>query len=234
MNNKIIITLLLTMPLMNYSTVIWHGIMSPGSANAINQNVQITGDTWLANETVVIQATTQNIKIYLLNGPHHVYSSNDGQTTIQLQVAAPYSIEIVADYDLTFGGVLNNLTLPLRIQERSYQFAAPGLVKWTIANNHTIYFGDPNDENRGGVSLELVSNNGSLLPKHIFKTNENNDNNAQIKFTRNSGLFLVEETLSAPTNFLQENLIDASNTDNNKQKINFKDGSGWFFKFITD
>lgn len=229
-----IIMLMLIMPLMSYSTIIWHGVMSPGSANAINENIQITGDTWLPNETVVIQATTQNVKVYLLNGSHHVYSSNIGQTTIQLQAVAPYTIEIVADYDLIFGGVANNLALPLRIQERPYLFATPGLIQWTVADNHKIYFGDPNDENRGGVSLEIVSNNGFLIPRHIFKTNENHDNKSQIKFTRNSGFFLVEETVTAPTNFLQENLIDASNTDTGKQKINFKDGSGWFFKFVTN
>lgn len=235
MKTNMFILFTLAIPCITHSTVVWNGVMTPGSANATNEHIQITGDTWLPTGPTIIQATTQNVKIHLLNGTHNVYSNDGGQSTIQFITFSPYSIEIVIDDgDLIFGGVANNLTLPLQIQARSFGAAIPGTVIWNIADNHQLYFGDPVDQNRGGVSLEIVSNSTSLLPRHIFKTNENRDNKTQIIFNGNSGFFLVEETNVNPTSLLQEALMDASNTDNGIEKINFKDGSGWFFEFFVD
>lgn len=233
MKKTIIMLLMSAAPLTTNSTVIWGGIMAPGTAHAINDNVQINADTWLPNETVVIHADSRDITVYLLNGPHHVYSNNNGQTTLQLIAEYPYTIEIIIDKNLTFGGVANNLTLPLNIEERT-GVTGQGLIKWTVADNCKLCFGDPDDVNRGGVLLQLVCNDSLLLPKHIFKANEKSDDKSQIRFTGDSGLFLVQETVINPTSLLQPSDIDASNTDNQQTRVNFKDGSGFFFQFVGE
>lgn len=234
MKKNTIILLTLLIPFFTQSTVIWNGVMDPGTANAIDENVQINGDTWLPNETVVVQASNQNVIVSLLNGAHHVYSSDDGQTTLQLQVSYPYTIEIIVDHDLTLAGVQNNLALPLLIEERGIGVSPAGPIRWTIADNCNLYFGDLNDSNRGGALLQIICNDSFIIPRHIFKVNSKHDNTSQIRFDSNSGLFLVQETAIEPTDLLQAVLIDASNTDHNNQKINFKDGSGWFFEFFVD
>ncbi|HTM05637.1 MAG TPA: hypothetical protein VL201_00180 [Patescibacteria group bacterium] len=227
------LVLALCMPFCTQSTVLWNGVMGAGTANALDEDVQINGDTWLPNEIVTIQALNQNVTVSLLNGPHHVYSSDDGQTTLVLEVQYPYTIEIIADHNLIFAGVEDNLTLPLLIEERALG-SSNSLIRWTIADDCKLYFGDPEDENRGGALLQIICNDEFLIPRHIFKVNEHHDDRWQIRFNHNSGIFLVQETLISPAPLTQEVLIDASNANHHVQKINFKDGSGWFFEFIAD
>ncbi|RTL07246.1 hypothetical protein EKK58_03660 [Candidatus Dependentiae bacterium] len=235
MKSSIFILFMLAIPCFIHSTVVWNGSMLGGSTHAINENIQITGDTWLPDGVTLIQATTQNVKIYLLNGTHHVYSSDGSPSIIQFETVHPFTIEfVIEDGDLIFGGVANYLSRALQIQARSIGAGIPGTVIWSIADNHKLYFGDPADQTRGGVSLEVVSNSSSLIPRYIFKVNENRENKKQIFFNSHSGFFLVEETNTNPTPLLQESLIDTSNTDTTTGQINFKDGSGWFFEFIVD
>jgi hypothetical protein len=229
--NSILFALFL--PFYTQSTVFWNGVMGAGTADATDEDVQINGDTWLPNETVTIQALNQNVTVTLLNGSHHVYSSDDGQTTLVLQVQFPFTIEIIVDHNLTLAGVQNNSALPLLIEER-VMGSSTSLIKWTIADDHKLCFGDPDDQNRAGVLLQIICNDSFVIPQHIFKVNEDHDDKWQIRFDGNSGLFLVQETSVSPTSLSQGALIDASNANDSVQKINFKDGSGWFFEFIAD
>lgn len=233
MFNKKNIFFLLCIPYYTSPTIIWNNFMSPGSANALDEDVQINGDTWLPAETVTIQALNRNVTISMLNGPHNVYCTREDatKTTIVLTAIFPWKIDILVSEDLTFFGLENDLSTNLIIQERAnFSNLDSPLIQWTVYEHKKLRFGPRDNEDFGGVDLQIVSDGFYVAPKHMFKVNGSAEN-PHIFFSRNSSLTFLQETFfPATAPFRKDLFFDVSNGQPRNHLVYFKDGSGFFLE----
>jgi hypothetical protein len=214
--------------------------MAPGSANALDQDVQINGDTWLSDEIITIEAVTRDVKIFMVNGPHTVYgTSTDGiiVSTIVLRAVFPWKIEIIVSEDLTFvgpevAGTEVTSIIPMIIQERGTGIDDEyPIIQWTIAEHKNLRFGPADDANFGGVDLQIVCDGFFNMPRHIFKVNGSSDN-PHIFFSRNSSWSILHETFIGFVPYTQSLFFDVSNGQPRNHLAYFKDGSGLFFESL--
>lgn len=233
MLNKKNIFILLCIPYYISATIIWNNVMDPGSASAVDQDILIVGDTWLPAEPINIQALNRDVTITMLNGPHRVYCTKQDATasTISFTAVFPWKIEVLVTEDLTFVGVQDDLSTPLIIQERAASFADNyPLIQWTVYEHKNLHFGPHDDENAGGVDLQIVCNASYVTPRHIFKIN-GSSSDPHIFFSRNSSLTYLQETFfTLSTPFRKDIIFDVSNGQPRTHFTYFKDGSGLFFE----
>ncbi|HTM05640.1 MAG TPA: hypothetical protein VL201_00195 [Patescibacteria group bacterium] len=207
--NYILLLPLLTPFYSSAVTEIWNGSLI--TTSFINTNIQIDGDTILASGTTTVSALSQDVTI-LVNNDAHVFSNDGGQSTLILEVAYPWTITVHIQNDLTFGGVENNLNLPLIILEQG-----DGTIKWIIEDDTTLVYGS--SETRGGTLLTIYFN-GTTLPEHTFEVH----GDGKIQFKRHSKIGY--RIINGTTTFTQYAIFDAVNPDDDHNTlVKYADGA---------
>lgn len=189
-------------------TAIWNGSLVSNSF--VDENIQIDGNTTLMLGTTIVSASTHDI-IILVNNDAHVNSNDSGQSTLILEATYPWTITVQVHKNLEFGGVENNLNIPLIILEQG-----DGSINWVIEDNTSLVYGS--SDTRGGTLLTLYFD-GLILPKHTFDVH----GDGKIKFERHAK---IGYRILSSESFTEYAIFDAVNpTDNHSTLVKYDDGA---------
>ncbi|QQR54015.1 hypothetical protein IPH25_04155 [bacterium] len=145
----------------------WIGNVNPGLYT--DTNITVTGDCTLA-ATTTIWAQNNDVTITIAETAK-IYSSNTVDATLVLRATAPYTITILVNHSVKFGGVGGVLFVPLMIvvEGDTVQNNA-GTIQWHIAEGAKVTFGSGSDRSGTILQINVINNAGTIItPTHIFK-----------------------------------------------------------------